>query len=221
MKLVIFPGGGSPDNGHYRKVYELLADRAIAYGYTDVDILRWPGHADASGCDPGSRLTLDGALKVAYEKLHQLESTGQPYRILGRSFGTIVAAQVTTTLGLTGLENLVLWGPPPHWLGWKLCLRGLGAMKEKFKDKGTYMDESYYHSLVPFESLLTEVRTPTVIATGTEDPYSPPSFLAYLMSLAVGNPMISFRPPVNGARHEVTTESGDHVVHAYCETVLA
>lgn len=221
MKLVIFPGGGSPDNDHYRKVYELLAERAIAYGYTDVDILRWPGHADASGRDPGSCLTLDGALEIANEKLDQLESTGRPYRILGRSFGTIVAALVTTTLGLPSLQNLTLWGPPPHWLGWKLCLRELGTMKERFNDKGTYMDESYFHSLVPFESMLTEVSTPTVIATGTEDPYSPPSFLAYLMSLAVGNPMISFRPPVSGACHEVTIESGDRVVRAYCETVLA
>lgn len=221
MKLVIFPGGGSPDNDHYRKVYKLLQERGNEYGYSCVEVLRWPGHADETGCDPGSRLTLDGALESANNKLDELESACEPYRVLGRSFGTLVAAQVATTRDLKAVNRFVLWGAFPYWIGWKLCKKQLGDMLEKFKSRGMYIDETYFDSLVPIEAILGEIRYETLFATGTEDPYSPPYYLAYLKLLVGASSRISFCAPVIGAPHEVTADADSAVVAAYCQAVLA
>lgn len=51
MRLVIFPGGGSPDSGQYQKVYKLLEEKALLYGFDSVDLLRGAPHEVTADSD--------------------------------------------------------------------------------------------------------------------------------------------------------------------------
>ncbi len=108
MKLVIFPGGGSPGNPKYASVYRLLDQEAKKFGYTFTDSsIQWPGH------EIKDILTLDGALQIANDKLDELESGCDKYDILARSFGCYVALKIALDKKPKALCKIMLWGPPP------------------------------------------------------------------------------------------------------------
>lgn len=220
MKLIILPGGGSPDNELYSKVYNLLATEAINYGHEYVDTsFRWPGHANTTGIVSGT-LTLDGAMKVVVSKLQEYEDKSIEYDLLGRSFGTIVATKYAIDYKPKGLRKIILWGPPPYWLLWQMFVRDVVTNSKTAQDKGLYLDDTFFPSITPIESMIPLLENHTVIATGSKDPYSSPAYINYLWNCVSHKTNFSFRI-VEGAIHEVTRENSlSDVVSAYMEVLF-
>lgn len=220
MKILIFPGGGNPDSALYAKVYGLIVEQAGRFGYSRVDTsVRWPGHVLVPH-DDSEKLTFQGALTTAAAKLAEYEQAAEPYDILSRSFGTYVALKAT--LGpLKHLRRVVLWGSPPFWHVWQLFVRDLDETKLVAEAKGLLVDERFFPSLEPVESLLQHTPRKVVVATGADDKYSTPAFHSYLMQLAGGfHCDLNFRPPVKGAPHEVTGDLPPEVVEDYLNSML-
>ena len=219
MKLLIFPGGGNPDTTLYAKVYGLLTDHAHDYGYSGVDVsVRWPGHTREA--DSGEALTLRGAYESAQRVLHTYEEEGKPYDILARSFGTYVALKVAARTDVSHLRRVLLWGSPPYWQVWELFTRDLNDTQAIARSKGLLVDDSFFPSLEPIESLLKAAHHTVVVATGADDKYSTPEFHTYLMSCAKGQHNVWFRPVIAGAPHEVTADLPTDVVSNYLTTLL-
>lgn len=220
MKLIILPGGGSPDNQLYSKVYELLASEALNYGYKAVDTtLRWPGHANSKGI-VSDKLTLDGAMAIAISKIQEYEDRGMKYDLLGRSFGTIVAVKYAIDYKPNGLRKIILWGPPPFWLIWQMFVRDIETNSKSAKGKGLYLDNTFFPSIVPIESILPYLEINSVIVCGTKDPISKPAYINYLWNCVAHKANFAFRT-VEGAIHEVTSEnSSPDVVKAYLEALF-
>ena len=220
MQLLIFPGGGSPHTHLYSAVYALLEQEAGNYGYDGIDgSITWPGQIlrdDAAS----AALTLHGAQEVAAAKIVDYESRGIAYDLLGRSFGCLVAAQCAVNLKPKHLRKIKLWGPSAFWMLWQKYARDLESNREICRSKGLIVDETYFPSLVPFESLICHLDYHTVIATGTKDNYSSPAYLDYLRSITASNNLVTFRM-VQDAPHEVTKDLCETVVKAYLDALLA
>lgn len=221
MKLVIFPGGGSPGNPKYASVYRLLELEATKYGYTSIDSpLRWPGH------DKNGLLTQDGAMQIANAKLVELEARSDKYDILARSFGCHVALKIALDKRPKLLHKIILWGPPPYWLHWDMWYKDIEIQKGKAAEKGLSVDEKLFPSIVPIEWMLPQIPYETVIATGAQDPYVPHDYLRYLESLVQGSKSdkfcqsIIFKEAVPGAVHEVTGDSPLPVIEAYFKALF-
>ena len=223
MHLMIFPGGGNPDDRNkYAKVYRLLAESARRdFGYSTVDdSVRWPGHI-RPGQRSGPGLALDSSVSVARAKLAELEKAGERYDILARSFGAHVALQATNDLSLKRLRRLVLWGSPPLWYMWRLFVPELKSTGREARSKGLKVDSTLYPSVVPVEWLIQHTRHRVILATGGLDKVSSTGFHRYLIQLArAGKARVTFRKPVGGVGHEVTGEEPARVVRAYLKTVL-
>jgi alpha-beta hydrolase superfamily lysophospholipase len=205
--LLIFPGGGSPESLLYRKVYELLKIEARANGYETISLLCWPGHSYKGGCFD-SELTMEGALRVATKRILEQEKLGREYHLLGRSFGTIIAVASIQDIETPNLKKLILWGPPPFWLLWKLFVKDLEKYREVALDKGLNISKNFFSSVIPFETLVENIEVDTIVATGTGDPYSTPAFLNYLKAICSNNQQIQFKL-VENCKHEVTEDDSN------------
>lgn len=214
-KLLIFPGVGSPQNSTYADVYSLLNFGAKGYGYDQVSICHWPGQR-ASETDI---LTLGGAVEIAMDAINSCEDEEREYAILGRSFGTIVAARVLSEIKPTRLKRVIMWGPPPYSVLWKLFKLEIDKSTDTAKNKGTRIDNTFFDSIIPFESLISTIDYKTVIATGTEDPWVPPSFIQYIQTLLKGKNNFSCRV-VDGAGHECSIKCPKEVQKEYLRKLL-
>ncbi len=228
MKLLVFSGAGSPHDKRYKNVYDLISTEAKKrFGYSQVDMLGWPGQVGFNG-RPGrdcleheKRLTLDGALEVATQKVAAWEQAGDDYHILCRSFGTWVGLKLAVDIRPKYLKKMILWGVPPYWVAWKYGVRDLDAFKQTSAEKGVYIDQTFFASLQPAEALFELVKVPTIIASGEEDIYCPPAFLAYLKEMFSSNRCLSFRDCVKKAPHEVVRgEVEETVVSEYLEVLF-
>lgn len=220
MKLVIFPGGGSPGNAKYASVYRLLEQEARNYGYDSIDCsLQWPGHENQGV------LTLEGALQLAHNKLDELEAGPDKYDILARSFGCYVALKIALEKPKK-LRKIMLWGPPPYWLMWDMWCRDIEKQKGKAAEKGLSVDEKLFPSVVPIEWMLPQISYETIVATGSQDPYVSYAYLRYLESLVQERKSdkncqsIKFKDAVPGAVHEVTEDSPKPVIDAYLKALF-
>lgn len=212
--LIVFPGGGNPSTPLYGGVFSLIKRGALQHGYSSVDIsVRWSSHIESDKAE-APPLTLDSAVETAVEYLGKYEKGDAPYDILARSFGTYVALKSTCFLRPRHLERIILWGPPPFWRLWQLFVRDLEVNLQVCREKGLSIDQRFFPSLEPFESLLCEAKYPLVIASGTKDKYSTPADIQYFEGLAAGKENICFRE-VEGAIHEVTEESPAEIVELY------
>ncbi len=221
MKLVIFPGGGSPGNPKYASVYSLLEHEAKKFGYTSTySSLQWSGHENKGV------LTLDGALQIAHAKLDELEADSDKYDILARSFGCYVALNIALDKKPKGLRKIILWGPPPYWLMWEMWCKLLETWKPKAFEKGLSVDEKLFPSVEPIEWMLPQISYETVVATGTQDSYVSQAYLRYLESLVQERKSdkicqsIIFKDAVLGAVHEVTEDSPRPVIEAYLKALF-
>lgn len=209
MKSIIFPGGGSPDNHNYSRVYSLLESQARDFGYDAVDSsFRWPGHANRYGEVEGV-ITLDGAANVAKQEIAEYEKGGDEYVILGRSFGADVAVKCSVDMPhLNKLQKIVLWGPAPFWLYWKMYVDEFEKNVEKMRSIGCSVDQKFFETFVPIETVLESVAYKTVVATGELDESSSPAFLDYLHSLIPHHRrhLFDFEKPVKGAPHSVADD---------------
>lgn len=215
MKLLVFPGVGSPENPIYAEVYSLIEEGAKRFGFGSIKICYWPGQIEAEE----DELTLDGAVNVAKQKIQEAENDGEPYCILGRSFGTIVCAKTLSEISVSKFKSIILWGPPPFPVLWELFKRDFEKTKLTAEQKGTRISDRFFDSITPLETLIPNIKHPTVIATGTEDKYCRPYFISYLKKLVNNTDNLSLRV-VNGAPHEVTHESPKVVIEEYQQKLL-
>ncbi|MCI0561263.1 MAG: hypothetical protein MN733_22480 [Nitrososphaera sp.] len=216
MKLLILPGGGNPEVPRNVPVYDLMAKLASSYGYTSIDrTIRWPGCSNPGEGDPGTRRTLDNSLETAREKIKALESEGAEYHVLGFCFGAMVATRLAAEHEFTRLKKFMLWGLIPYPTYWKLLVKDYHENVQEFRGRGTYIDETFFASLIPNELSLCHVSHRTVIAHGGEDVYAPPSFHYYLKDLFFEKSNLSFPELVKNAPHNVTAACGPEVVETY------
>lgn len=223
MKLIVFPGIGSPHNPKYASVYRLIEQSAPKYGYDSVEILQWRGQND------DGVLTLDGALAEAKTKFDS-ETTGfkqfSDIHILARSFGCFVALKLALDCQPKNLRKMILWGPPPFWLVWEMFLKDFKINQKTAHEKGTRLDEGFYPSIVPIEYMLPLISYETTVATGENDPYVPQSFVNYLESLVKQRKntkncqCFHFKEAVPGACHEVTEDAPAPVIEAYLKALF-
>lgn len=219
MRLIVFPGGGSPRGPRYRKVYELIEGEAARRGLSGATTILYPAH-DRDGESASAALTLSGAIEAALPVIEEHEARGEPYDFLGRSFGTIVATRLAIERKPRHLRRLVLWGPVAYWILWEMLARDLPSTAREGAAKGVRLGPETFPSAQPLESLLSTLAYPAVIATGTKDPQAPPAHLDYLRALFGGRADFSFRV-VPDAFHEVTTENcAPPVVRAYLDVVF-
>lgn len=220
-RLVVFPGSSCPDHEKYASVYRLLEKAAIDYGYSSSDIsLRWPGHNFLG------TLTLDGAVKTAWEKIEKLEAGNADYDVVARSFGCYVALKLAKEKQPKRLRKIILWGPPPYWLAWELFYRDIKDISEKCKPYLTAVDATFFPSIEPIESMLPTMTYEMVVATGANDPLVPKSYLDYLESIVRirnnGNncQSIKFKAAVPGAAHEIKEDADESVKEAYLKALF-
>jgi pimeloyl-ACP methyl ester carboxylesterase len=204
--LLIFPGGGSPENSLYHKVYDLLQTEAKNAGYERVSVLSWPGHSDYKN-EFSSDLSMSGAMEVALARIREQEESSRAFDILARSFGTMVALACVKESAPCGLGKLILWGPPPFWLMWELFEKDLHANASKNLSKGLCVSPEFFSGLTPVEYLLRDINVETTVATGQLDPYSTPEFHGYLETMHGTQAHIRFPGPVVGCGHEVTADN--------------
>jgi pimeloyl-ACP methyl ester carboxylesterase len=220
MNLIIFPGGGSPNNPAYKDVYTLLEEEAAKYGYENIDTsIIYPGHIDENGNVEG-KLTLDSAVNTSLSKIQQYEEKGIQYDFLGRSFGTIVATKIAIDLKPKNLRKLILWGPvPPYWRLWEMFVRDIKKQMAVAQKKGIYFDETFFNSIIPIETLLPLIDYPVVIATGSNDEISKPHYFDYFKLCVSNGSQVSFRV-VKGAPHTVTLNCAPDVIRLYIEALF-
>lgn len=215
--LVIFSGGGNPRvDPKYTQVYSLLRQLGEEQGYRHVyDNISWPGQCDEASYGQSPSVSLASSVDVAVSFIRR--HIERPYDILARCYGCFVALKIA---GLVASElpkphRLILWGPPPYWLEWRMFVKELDASRASARQKGLKVDEQSFASLEPIESMLMDVAIPTRVAFGSEDPYCTPAFMEYLKAITRSNPHVEYSALVQGARHEVTGKIGDSVVEAY------
>ncbi len=218
MRLVIFPGAGSPLNLKYSSVYDLLTRLALRNGYDGVDgPLVWPGQAAGDG----EVLSLPSAVNVAATFCAKLESSTQSYDILGRSFGCVVALKLAVEKELKNLRKLILWGPPQFWLQWEMCELDSARTVRSCAEKGTSIDGTFFPSFVPVEYLISRIAHDVILATGERDRFCSHDYLAHLSAIrtAYRNPdlpgTIEVTNPVQGAEHEITEAASEKTIRDY------
>lgn len=207
--LLIVPGLSSPFEEKYVPVYSLLTEEASERrGFGSREVLLLPGQMDESQQSRG-QLHLPGALSRLVQRISELESKEQPYRLLGVSFGcTVCLAALVENKLLRHLEKTVCWGPSPYWSNWKAFVQGDG--REKLAKATTMEDGEFFRTMVPVECLVDKVAYPSVIAAGTQDHYCPPHFLNYLWNTAhaAGRRNIQFASVAQCA-HNVTRKDAN------------
>lgn len=114
----------------------------------------------------------------------------------------------------------MLWGPPPFWLVWQMFIRDFAENASIARDKGVQIGEDFFPSIEPVESLLQNVTTPTIVTSGSLDPYCSPSFLGYLKNIVMANKKVIVREPIKGAKHEVAMDSDPELINAYSNALF-
>ena len=213
--LVVFPGAGDPASPLYQSVYLLLEQLAKDHGYSEVSTdVRWPGHLSVNNLS----LTLGSSVDLAMKRLSLLDGH---YDLLARSFGCFVALKCENMLPPTNKPSrIMLWGPPPFWLVWQMFIRDFTENASIARDKGVQIGEDFFPSIEPVESLLQNITTPTIVTSGSLDPYCSPSFLDYLKNIVMANEKVIVREPIKGAKHEVARDSDPELINAYSNALF-
>jgi hypothetical protein len=69
---------------------------------------------------------------------------------------------------------------------WEKFVRDFENSRRYNLTKGVLVENDYFSSLVPLESLIHELNGPVRLATGSRDTYCAPEFLTYILSLRGG-----------------------------------
>lgn len=219
-KLVILPGLSSPAVSEYQAVYKLLVEHAPSYGYDQTQIIFYPGQLEDNrpirGC-----LSPDSAIAKVKGVIAKLEKSEKKYRLLGISFGCIVAlsAVLKTNNELNFLDKIVLWGPIPYWRSWKAF--GSGARDQALGKGAKFIKnpKMFHAQTEPIEVLLPTVNYKVHICIGTNDKYVPVEYGLYLASLSRGNGHLTFSI-VQGCSHNVKMSDDENWL-AYLDTIFA
>ncbi len=206
MDLLIIPGLATPYAKKYEAVYNLLITEAKRRSYNDIVITRFPGQADQDDQFDGV-LTIKNSVDIVISAIKAFEETKSPFRIIGRSFGCQITLLATSQIKTSWLDKIVLWGPTPSWLQWQCANDRYAEIYKDALDKGTHISsKEVFRDIQPVEIALPSVEFSTLVSTGTDDEYSPPTFITYLQALCKDKNHITFAV-VEGCAHSVTTES--------------
>lgn len=220
MNLIVFPGGGSPKNPRYAKVYSAIDAEARRAGYSEVDLtVAYPSHFDS---DPSnaSGMRFDTAVDRGLAAVRRHEESNATFDLLARSFGCLIAAKIARDMRPRGLRRLVIWGPPPFWRLWEMLVKDIDAISAEGRQKGVLLDRETFGTLTPFEHLLPGIACEVVIATGTKDQVCSPAHVRYLEALHGREARFSFRV-VEGAPHEVSPDNvTPDVLAAYSDALF-
>lgn len=221
MNLLILPGGGSEHAKKYKPVYDLLRGEAEKRGYTEIQVAHYPGQADKTGKITGEG-TLTGAVEAASKLIKQFAKKG-PFRIIARSFGCIVAVLAVEKAGVANVKEIILWGPCPFWLIWKLFKKEFTASYKTWKSEaGVAISKDYFDSEEPIEYHLLNYTydTPIIISTGKKDTTCTPSFFNYLKKICADKEKENIRFVALVAKATHTMRKGDPGVEEYLDTLF-
>jgi len=215
MKVLIIPGLSSPNCEKYVTVYNPLKEETTGrIPNSTADILLLPGQEDREGAIKGE-FSIPDASSVVRGVIEQCDDT--QIALICRSTGCNVAAHLLAEWPDSPVQQAVFWGPPPFWLYYDMFVRNADTHYANAKDTGVRITEAIAQSATPFESLLKEVTCPIHICAGDEDPYCPPTYLAYLDAIFAkqSNIQVTLVP---GCEHSV--RPGDASYDLYVDTVF-
>jgi len=164
--------------------------------------IRYPGHH--SGPWPGETCTVTNSVSTVIDALTVYEVEEQPYSLICRSLGAIIAVQVALCADLKSCEFMALWGPPSRRSIDALERNGSEFANRCAQNRVT-ANESYFRSWVDIESSLLHVNLPCNVGAGTSDSYCSWEDLENLSEISIDNAMVSIFEPINGLAHEVPT----------------
>jgi hypothetical protein len=217
--LIVFPGAGNPSAPLYKDVYKLIERGAIDYGYDHVDLsVRYPGQFDDEHNEMQSSLSFISATEVAIEHLRQYEKARNPFDILGRSFGTFVALKSAEILRPEFLERMILWGAPAYWRLWSAFVQDFAETQRISKDKKVLIEENFFVSIQPIESLLPDTAYSCKMVSGSLDKNTTAEDMNYYRQLA--NENVRFSEIVKNAKHEVTNNDSPDVIAQYLKVLF-
>lgn len=214
--LLVFPGVGSPEQSKYAEVCKLMTEGAKNRGFDEIEVLYWPGQKAMHR----GELSLNYAAEIARQKLIDWDKSNREYFIHARSFGTLVACTLLNEIRDLRLKRLILWGPPPFFILWDVFRRDFPHARLTAQEKGTWLSETFFESLIPIEVLLKMIQYKVIIATGQRDKYCCPSFLDYLRDITSTNMNLKFEKAVDGTEHEVTHADKEEVQAAYLQVIF-
>ena len=182
--LIIFPGGGDPENTKYNKVYSLIENEAKKRNYNEIFIAKWPGHKSFND-NAKEVIKMDTSLENAILYLNEFEKKGKKYDVICRSYGCSVLMAALNNTSLNNLDRIVLWGPPAHHVFYEMYVINLEETKKEAYLKGANVNFDSFLSSIPIEYLIKEYNKKNllIIAYGTEDKFCTPDFVKFLKSL--------------------------------------
>ena len=217
--LIVFPGAGNPSVSLYKDVYKLIERGAIDYGYDHVDLsVRYPGQFDDEHNETQSSLSFTSATKAAIQHLRQYEKAKKPFDILGRSFGTFIALKSAEILRPQFLKRMILWGAPAYWRLWTGFVQDFAETQRISKDKKVFLEEDFFVTIQPIESLLPNITYSCVMASGSLDKNTTAEDMNYYRQLANNN--VRFSEIVKNAKHEVTNNDSPDVIAQYLKALF-
>jgi len=179
QKILVLPGSsGRNGSDRYEQVYATIEREAGRRDY-DCRVISYPGQ----GGKMSGLLNYSSALATTLMACHEFN----PDRLIGRSFGCVVAA------GALGSEDewvnkckeAILWGP-----GFRATLDRLFSTTEKkleaikgFADYDTFLSPDYFDTLPSIENLIGIAKCNLRIARGSGDKYNTKDDLNYLAAV--------------------------------------
>jgi len=203
--LIIIPGGGDPENEIYKKSFQLIKEEALLQGFSNVEVLSFPGHKSYS--EKETFLNQKESSIILTKYFNDLESKNIKYSVFARSYGCGVLMASLLENDFPGLVDVKLWGPVPV-----LCLYDaiLGQPEniEKAKSKGCFLNSESFNSCEPFEIQVYRYSRPLIIkiGVGTLDKYSKLSFYNFLIDYTNNKKNINYTI-INGLEHEVLSKN--------------
>jgi len=181
MKIIIVPGLSSPYCDQQKPVYgPLLNETSRLFPQARAEVILLPGQSDARGHTEGEFLIPEatGQLRSVIES----EKTEEHF-LIARSSGCTVVAELLATWKDAPVKKVVFWGPPPFLLYYDMFASGEGPFYEKAHKTGVQITKRILINCTPWESNIAKFSQRLLIATGSKDMFSPPSYLDYVFTL--------------------------------------
>lgn len=212
MKLLIFPGAGDPDYENYRFVYDLLKGEALKLDFSEVIVVKYPGH---NSYKIKSELKISSTIKVMIKHIQSFEKSNEEFIIICRSYGCSPFMDVIKILNgkIPFLKKAILWGATSFHLWHKLSFVDIEKSIKKGKKKGVNIAKDFFKELYSIENSINEVDNinfPVYFCSGDKDSYYPIQFHNYLKSICK-NPNIHFPALIKDEGHEITNPNPEYL----------
>ncbi|HZW40306.1 MAG TPA: hypothetical protein VFF33_13490 [Ignavibacteriaceae bacterium] len=212
MKLVVFPGGADPRTT-YKDVYTILEDEAKRRAYTEFILKNFPGHYSYDDC---SWFSMKETVKIIYSSISELEKKEEFYIVLCRSVGCNPFIEFLKSIpkNVTYLKKVVLWGPSPYYLWYKLLKNDFLGSAGEFIKKGFRVCSELFDEIYPLELSISEISKELpcniYITSGELDEFYPEHFRQLLMAINT-NPKIILAERIRGERHAIDKYNKEYI----------